>query len=360
MRPVPSKSTRLAIASALLLSCAALGAQPDSVRDNIETYSKVIEAYRSTGNAAEAVKPLLRWNADQFAAAVESVLRRADPTSLEAAAALQLEIGIAVVGLSEAGAALYFEHGSRLINAVMPPAAIRKGLSAERLQEITDVGATWHRVAASAFLSVNDELHARTFAGRARALGPKSAATLTVVGAVDEVAGELNNPDNWDALIQMGRALRERQRLLLRAEESYKAAIEADPEYPLAYIRRGRVEFLRRNFKAARPLLERGSALAREPRHQYLAAMFTGALQQAQNDLGAARASFERALAIAPQSQNAVAALSFVELMAGRTGRAEEIARAYTGTKLDDAWWAYKTGALDIEGLQWLRQRVRR
>lgn len=340
------------------IAVTALLAQPD--RSAVETYREAVAAYLASGNAAESVKPLVGWTNEEFEAAVQAVIRRADPKELEAAAALHLEIGIAVVGLSTGGAQAYFEHGSKLIDAVLPPAAIRRGVSAERLNEMTMVSATWHRVASTAFLSVNDGVRARLFANRATRIAPRSAAVLTVQGMIDEVEAGLSNPDDWDGVVQQISSSRERGRLLVRAEESFRAAMAADPGYPLAPIRMGRVEFLRGDFKRAQPYLERGSGLAREPRHQFLAAMFMGALQLEQNNLTAARRSFERALVIAPQSQNAVAALSFVELMSGRAGRAQQIARAFTSARLDEAWWAYKTGTLDLEGLQWLRQRVRK
>jgi tetratricopeptide (TPR) repeat protein len=346
------RTVMIAMASAAMLT------QPDPAA--VETYRAAVAAYLASGNAAESVKRLVGWTNEQFDVAVQTVLRRADPKELEAAAAVHLEIGIAVVGLSNGAAQGYLEHGSKLITAVLPPADIRRGLSAERLNDIAMLSATWHRVAATAFLSVNDGMRARLFADRAARMTPKSAAVLTVLGMIDEVEAGLSNPDDWDAIIQQNRAGRERARLLVRAEESFKAAMNADPDYALAPIRMGRVEFLRGDFRKAQTYLERGSALAREPRHQYLASMFTGALQQEQNNLADARTSFERALAIAPQSQNAVVALSYVEMMSGRAGRAQQIARGFTSAPLDEAWWAYKTGTLDIEGLQWLRQRVRK
>ena len=87
--------------------------------------------------------------------------------------------------------------------------------------------------------------------------------------------------------------------------------------------------------------------------------MFTGALQESQKDLDGARQSYARALTTAPQSQHAVAALAFVDMMSGRLDRAERVARAYTSATLDDAWWLHKTGVFDVEGLQWLRQHLR-
>ena len=158
---------------------------------------------------------------------------------------------------------------------------------------------------------------------------------------------------------QRTRTARERDRLLVLAESSYKKALAIDPDYALARIRLGRVQYLLNNLREARRSLQIGRDLAREPRQKFLAALFMGALQLTQNDLAGARQSFEQALAIMPQSQNAVAALSYEELMAGHLDRAQQVARDYASGSTT-SWWAYKTGALDLESLQWLRQRVRK
>ena len=325
----------------------------------VEIYTTAVAEYLKTGDAARSSRPLTRFGPEDLEPAVKAILRRADPRELEAAADLHLEIGIAVAGLSVKGAAAYFEQGSRLVLAIMPPAAIRRGLSKERLEEITLIGSTWHRVAASTLLSINDVARARPLMVRMRRIVPQSAALQALLGTADEIDAGVNNPDDFDSLLGKTRMSRMRAVLLLHAEEWYKAALESDSAYALARIRLGRVQFLQKNLKAGRESLERGAALAQEPRHQFLAAMFMGELQESQDDLAGARQSYERALNLAPQSQHAAVALAHVELMAGRIDRAEEIARAYTSATLDEAWWLHKTGVFDVEGLQWLRQHLR-
>ena len=170
------------------------------------------------------------------------------------------------------------------------------------------ISATWHRVAASTFLSIND-------VARARPLILVPPHRSAIGGGVDRaryrqrVRAGVHNPDNWDNLSGKTRTSRDARREAPARRRVVKAALKSDPPYALALIRLGRVQFLQDNVKAARESLERGAALAREPRHQFLAAMFMGALQESQNDLTAARQSYERALRIVPQSQHAVAAL---------------------------------------------------
>ena len=156
------------------------------------------------------------------------------------------------------------------------------------------------------------------------------------------------------------RAVRDRTRYLVVAERYYRDALDVDPSYALARIRLGRVQCLENLLPRARASLDAGRAASTEPRPRFLAALFMGGLELQQGDLEGARRAYQEALAIMPQSQNAIAGLAYTELVAGHVERAEQIARQYTGATLDDAWWAYKAGALDLEGLQWLRQRVHR
>jgi len=348
---------RMRTVAIVLASVPTLLAQPD--RSVVEIYRQAVAAYLESGDAATSARPLASLRPDQLEPAVKAVLTRADPRELESAADLQLEIGITVAGLSVSGTGAYFDQGSRLVTAILPPPAISKGLSAVRMEEIALISSIWHRVAASTFLSINDLTGARRLIQRAGRVASESAAVFTLVGTAHEIDAGLNDLDHWDPASAKPGGTMMRASLLLRAEEAYRSALESDPGYVLAVIRLGRVQSLQKNAKAARESLERGATLAREPRHLFLAAMFMGALQESQNDLTGARQSYERALSIVPQSQDAVAALAFAELVSGRINRAEKVARDYTSARRDDAWWLHKTGAFDFEGLQWLRQHLR-
>jgi tetratricopeptide (TPR) repeat protein len=339
-------------------SVAVAGAQTPGEPARIEIYRRAVADYIRTGDPSTAAAPLLDWSREQLEEAVKIVIRRADSTELEQAAALHLEVGVATAGLSPAKAPDFLALGSRLIDRLLPPAEIRRGLSAERLAEIATVRATWHVVAASVLLSVNDVVHAPPLAERAVRIAPTMAAALTVAGMVHEIDAAFMNPDGWDPQATKSRQAR-RRAMLVDAEGSYKRAVDADPSYALARIRLGRVEFLLNDPGRARTSLARGQASARGASQEFLAAMFMGALQQSENDLAGARQSFERALAIAPRSQYAVAALAFLELLSGRPDRAESLAREYTSARLDPGWWVFKTGVLDQDHLEWLRRRVR-
>jgi tetratricopeptide (TPR) repeat protein len=350
---------RVAAVVALIANCAAAGnAQPPAPA---AFYREAVDTYVKTGNAAAAVKPLLGWDRKALDTAVKDIIATGDAKLIEGAAILHLEIGVAIAGISTPSSQGYFDLGATLIDTLYPitPEA-RSVLTAVRVDEITRVRATWHGVAGSAFLSVNDIARARLYFNKAIRIAPRSPEIITLLGAADELDGAVLNPDDVDLVTARSRIARERGRLLTRALQQYDRALEIDPTYALAQLRLGRVYLLLKRPNDAEKWLAKGTAAAREASHLFLAAMFTGALHQERNDVAGARASFERALSIAPRSQNAVVALAHAELMSGRPDRAQALAREFTARPAsDDAWWASKNGTLDHAGLQWLRRRVR-
>ena len=356
-----AKSMRHAAAGLAVMGSVAAGGQAQAPAVP-EVYRAAVATYVKTGEPAAAIKPLVGWDRQTFDAAVAHTIASADSPLIEAAAVLHLEIGVAIAGISTPASQGHFELGSRLIDGIVPlNPAVAKNLSAERVEDIALTRATYLGVAGSAFLSVNDTFRARPYFARALKIRPKSPAILTLQGTADEIDGAVLNPDDVESLLMKTRASRGRSRLLTSADLLYRRALELDPDYALAQIRLGRVQYHFKNLSQANEWLAKGSAAARDPGHQYLAAMFTGALLQEQKDLAGARAAYERALELAPRSQSAIVALAYVELLSGRANNAQSLARSYTGTPdSDEGWWAYKNGTLDHAGLQWLRRRVRK
>ena len=355
-----AKFMRHAVAGVALLAGTAIGhAQAPAP---VDLYRQSVAIYVKTGDTAAAVKPMGGWDQKVLTEVVKQTILTADPVLIEAAAMLHLDVGVAIMGISRASAELFLDLGAQLIDGLVPPNPdVTRNLSLERREEITRVRSTWLGVAASAYLSVNDVFGARPLLARASKIAPQSPMILTLRGTADEIDGAVFNPDDVSRLIMKTRASRERTRLLVGAEELYRKALEIDPAYPLAQIRLGRVQFHYKNWKQAGEWLAKGRAGATEPVHKYLAAMFTAALLQEQKDLAGARAAFEEALTLSPQSQNAIVGLAYVELMSGRPDHAQALARSYMGSATpDDSWWAYKNGTLDQGGLRWLRRRVRK
>lgn len=337
--------------------CAGAGhAQPPAAST---VYRNVVAAYLKTHNAVTVVTPMLGWDRKMLDAAVNDVMASGDEALIEAAALLHLEVGVAIAGFSAVTAQGYFDLGETLLDNIVPEQSDRRRrLTAERRDELARIRATWLGVAGSTFLSVNDTEHARRYFNRALRLTPKSAAILTLRGAADEIDGAVLNPDDVENTVVRSRMVREKVRLLQVAELYYSRALDADPSYALAQIRMGRAYVILKRYRIAQDWLAKGAANARAPSEKFLAAMFTGALQDAQQNHEGARASFEQAAALAPRSQNAVVALAYQELMSGRPDRAQAVARRFIDASGDEAWWAVKNGTFDHLGLQWLRSRV--
>jgi tetratricopeptide (TPR) repeat protein len=354
---MPAKSIRYAAAGIALLASVAAQAQTSATS---ATYRSAVMTYIKTGDAVLAVRPLVGWDRKSLDEGVAAALDSADTGLIEAAAVLHLEIGVALAGISTSSSLGHFELGAQLIDSIAPlKPDVRRTLGARLAGEALTLRATWFGVAGSAFLSVGDIAHARQFLSIALKALPRSPAALTLMGTANEIDGAVYNPDDIESPTLKIRGSRERTRLLLSAQQLYERALAADPNYALAQIRLGRVQFLLNNLKQAGEWLQKGSAGAEDPVHKYLAAMFTGALLQEQKDLAGAYASFERALTVAPRSQSAIVALAYVELLRGRPDHAQALARSYTGQPDSaDGWWAYKNGTLDQSGMRGLRQRV--
>jgi tetratricopeptide (TPR) repeat protein len=333
-----------------------------------EIYRAAVTTYIKTGDVVKSAGQLKDLEAVSLEAAVKDTIATHDSVNteeasfLEAAALLHLEIGLAIVGIASESSEAHFELGERLVDSLVPRnPAVTRNLPKVRQAEIARIRSTWHAVAGSVFLSVNDSFRARPLLHKAGTISPKDAAILTLRGTAEEVDGMGFNPDDWDALNMRVRVGRERARILYGAERLYREALKADPGYPLAQIRLGRVMHLSGNRKEAATWLTKGFLSAVEPSHQYVAAMFMGAFRQDEKDLDGAREAFETAMTIAPRSQNAMVALAYVELLAGRANRSQELARNHLLTpESDHAWWASKNGTLDLVGLEWLRTRTLR
>ena len=191
---------------------------------------------------------------------------------------------------------------------------------------------------------------------------PHSAPLRTMEGAAYDLEAAMANPDFYPNSNQQMRALLERRRRLVLAADAYREALRADSEYLLAEIRLGRAQYLLEEYDASRATLERAEPRAKTVQQRYLAALFLGATYQMKGNMAAANDAYERALAAVPLSQAAVVALSYLDSINGRLGRARARVKAFAeqAPDADRHWWAYTNGGIDETGLAWLRARVQR
>lgn len=318
-----------------------------------QAYTDAIDAYANGRTVAEAVTPLKLWTQKDLAAAVDRLILTRHAPTIEIAAILQLEIGLGVMTFSPDDAGVHFELGEKLLKSLRQ--------ASPGLAELERWSSTWLGVAGSAYLAVTDTSRARPWIQKALQLMPQSAALRTIEGSAHEIDANLLNPDRSPKLAQQRRDALERRRRLTMAEQSFREAVAADASYARGHIRLGRALSLLGQMPRAREEIERGQALANTPDDRYLAALFMGAIQQQQKDSSGARESYERALTIAPQSQTATIALAYLDSITGRPDRAHALARSFAADPAADAaWWAYKSGGVDFDGLASLRARVQR
>jgi tetratricopeptide (TPR) repeat protein len=327
-------------------------------------YRQAVESYQSTGTLNAARVLVGEWTRQMFEAAVVVEAGTRDRGRVEAAAMLHLEIALGVALVNPAGALLHIALGERLIGDGLAPAAARAG-SAEDDEFI----GRWYAVAASAFVAQTDMARARPIVERGRARAPQAAPLRLMSGIVDEMDASRLDPDLAQDSAGSQVAMRTNARIgmealarLAVAEREYGGAVERDPLLAHAWLRLGRVRFLRGQLTGARDALDRARALARRQGDRVLVQLFLGELAMATGDLDAARSHFGEAGLAAPGVQSAWLALAQLEERAGRLDRARRLVReGLLGSRLStDPWWEYRNGGFDTEGLAWLRARVRR
>ena len=317
----------------------------------LDEYWSAVESYTRGADINDAVTSMQGLKPQQYEGAVRALIATGDQARIAAAAAFQLEIGVALAGVSSASAKRHLDLGGDLVEKVRTPPGPKTAAN--------EFKSMWYGVAGSAYAATKDLLRARPLLDKALDLEPRSPRALTLFGIMHEVDAGFLNVEDWQTLIQLERMKFNRLNLLGLAEDRYREAIRYDPAYPRAHIRLGRVLHLMGRLADAAVSLERGTQEAKDPLDQYLAALFTGALCSEQKDFAAARRAYERALSLKPASQTVAVALGHLELMTGRPDRAQQLARRFADGP-PEPWWGYKDGAFDLTGLQWLRSRVHR
>lgn len=327
---------------------------------NPQAYANAIEDYRNGRALTDAVMPLQLWDRKDFEAAVDRLIAARNISQLEAAAVFELEVGLGVMAVSPDGAQIHYELGEKMLRSLAPTRDELR-LDPARREDVQRLSATWFGVAGSGYLWVTDTGRARPWIHKALQLAPHSSVLNTLKGAAHEIDSIGFDPDLVYTLTQKARASTQRAYHLALAQDAFRDAVENDPLDARARIRLGRVLFLFNKIAQAREEVERGQVLATQPADRYLAALFLGAIKERQKDLTGARQAYTQAFAIAPRSQTVTVALANLDMMIGRPDRAQVFARAFASAPRDDqAWWEYRNGGPDHDGLASLRARVRK
>jgi tetratricopeptide (TPR) repeat protein len=189
----------------------------------------------------------------------------------------------------------------------------------------------------------------------ALALGSLHEAHATPHALLEASGGRQGNLQKWR---QEERAFR-----LDQAQAAYRQAIALDSSLAEGHLRLGRVLLLLDRVGEAAAAFDAMPATTADKRWRYLAEMFRAEVAERRRDLAAARERYHAALAVWPDSQGAVLALSRIEASQGDWPAAQArlaVLAPRAGGRPEDPWWAYGFGqAWRLEaGLATLRRLV--
>jgi len=311
-------------------------------------YEKALDVYMASGNVAPARNLIASSTRRQIEAAVGS-LRASTPARALAASILHLELAIDVVEPAPDDAMWHVRLGEQLIDA-----AARDGLAAA-----TESLARWSVVASSVFQVRTDVDRARAALAFGLARRPRDAAVRLHAGIVEDLASLVTeNDDSGLADRKSTSARRATYRHLANAERAYRETLTLAPDLATARIRLGRLLHRRGRFADARREFERARAGTLSDTERYLLLLFLSSTYEALDEPALARAALQEAVRAAGSQQGAWLALAQFEERSGQPERARGvIAQGLVHARRADAdaWWDYRHGGFDREGLAWLR-----
>jgi tetratricopeptide (TPR) repeat protein len=183
---------------------------------------------------------------------------------------------------------------------------------------------------------------------------PEDAPLLLARGTVEETAAALSDdgPSNTPGN-PAGRGVEvSSQRQYLRdALRDFDRALRSDPRLTEARVRRGRVQWLLGQKAEARASFDAVLADGGDAALLCRARLFRGRGYEEERRLDEAEADYRAALALAPQSQAASVAVSYVSWLQGKTGEAKAVleqALLRAGRRTDaDPFWDYSFGSAE-------------
>jgi tetratricopeptide (TPR) repeat protein len=134
---------------------------------------------------------------------------------------------------------------------------------------------------------------------------------------------------------------------LRNAENEYRRALDADPAFAEARLRRGRVLARQGKHQEAAAELRQALAMLREPMLEYFARLFLGAEEEALGRFAEARGLYQQAAELYPRAQAPRVALSQLAHRSGSRAAARAalnatFERASQMATDDDPWWTYQ------------------
>jgi tetratricopeptide (TPR) repeat protein len=201
----------------------------------------------------------------------------------------------------------------------------------------------WYVASATYFLEFGNYANARPHLEKARLLFRSDPETLFVRGYYAEAFA---SPHIQSVAVEAGADRPSAKSCLEEAEDLYHRAINANPQFVEARVRRGSVLSLLGRHGDAAEELRAAVAGAQGPWLRYYAELFLGQAEQSVGDAGAARRHFREAAALFPRAQSPLLALALLERELGDRARAQDAMKQLLDLpaareEADDPWSNY-------------------
>jgi hypothetical protein len=319
-------------------------------------YRSLVERYQ-TGDDRTAVAALARWSRPDVTNAVHFWTSKLTSRELTAAVMLHTDLANEIIDGAPPLARFHMELAELLVRDVREGVG-RSGAS----QQGPAFVPRWYAVVTSLYTSFGLFPDADRVVRDGLSTFPRDPMLHVARGAIQERRANVDAMDLKGAPSGGVHLVPRVVRPLESAAADFRRALELDNTLALAQLHLGWVHFLLQDNRAARDLDAAAAAQATDDGVRYLAHIFLGAVAERDNRLPDAGREYEAAKAIGPAYQTPFIALSRVEEALGHNARARDIAQEYASleTKVDDPWWDYHLGGVDVAAFSWLRHEAQR
>jgi hypothetical protein len=331
---------------ALLIAFACVALRAASVAGQTREYRSLVDQY-ATGDGPSAMAALARWPRPVVADAVNAWASKLTLQQSIAAAMLHTELASRSIDDTPSFAAFHISIASRL-------------LAGDRRNERSlTVKRRWYELVVSLYTSRALLTEAERFARDGLAMFPRDALLYVALGAIQELRLGFDQPDLRGILLDGGGPSGRLTRALESTATDFRRAVALDDGLATAHLHLGWIRLLLHDNRAAEDF-RAALMLAADDRERCLAHLFLGAAAERDRKLADAREEYEAAQALGAGYQTPFVALMRVEEALGHHARARDVAQAYAGLPalVEDPWWDYHLGGLDLDALAWLRHEA--
>jgi hypothetical protein len=329
-----------------------------SSQDSPETaaFEKHLQNYR-TSSAREVIGELATWPVDRLVAAAKASTPILSPSNRMAAAILEAEVaGALLVPPKPNGAAAGIFQTDAVLKVINSALVLLHEAGpdpfGEQLGE--DPRRSWYYATASVLVVAMRLSEASKLVETGLTEFPNDPLLITARGTISHRHLDALMFRQWPG-VRTG----ESRQTQTAATADYKRALTLSPHLALASLRLGQLYVDLGNEREARPLLQSVGGSSATDNQQYFAHLLLGRMAANDREFEASATEYEKAYGIAPGYQTACIALSRIEEVLERQGRAAAIAEdCFRLSGHDDPWPHYRAQG-DPDALLRLRAEAR-